>query len=649
MSDQNSFGSGPFNWEGASGITRSGADKYPNPFCDIASEYVPRDLNKILEWCEYLYLTFGTYRAAARRVVRYFITEIVLEGESDSEREKYKTFLMDDLHILKELANIGDDFMVYGNVFVSIYFPFDRYLICPHCASTYHCKTVEYKFDLSTGIFSGKCLKCHAEKVDFEREDRRSPDRTRVRIIRWNPKEIRLRVHPISDRTEYYLELDPTFIQRIRENQRFYIDDTPWSILDTVVKGQKSKGRPLFKFRDDAIYHLRDSTLAGLPIRGWSIPPIMPNFKLAYYIQLLRRYDEAIALDFIVPFRVLFPAGNAGPQGHDPLSTMSMGSFIGHMKQIVEKKRKNITDIQVAPFPVGYQMIGGEAKALAPKESIAQALDELLNAIGFPAELYKGSLSIQAFPVALRLFEKSWGALVDGLNDVIAWLLVRLSRHFMWGSVTGNLRSVTLADDIERKALALQAAAGMDVSKQTAYRPLGIDYMEEQRRVVEEQAAIQKLQQEAMEDQQAAQSGGAPAEGGAPAGPGGNPGATPGDVYEQGKEMASQLLLQTPPSMRRGELIKIKHSNPTLHAIVIQEMDNMRQEFARQGQAMMMDQAKQASAGDIPSPMLIGMLISDQILEYNRGDLRKIAMDIKHGVKGADKAFRFIYSRVRGW
>ena len=48
--------------------------------------------------------------------------------------------------------------------------------------------------------------------------------------------------------------------------------------------------------------------------------------------------------------------------------------------------------------------------------------------------------------------------------------------------------------------------------------------------------------------------------------------------------------------MRRGELIKIKHSNPTLHALVIQEMDALRQSMASQGQAAMMQQAKPSVA-----------------------------------------------------
>jgi hypothetical protein len=435
----------------------------------------------------------------------------------------------------------------------------------------------------------------------------------------------------------------------VLEGEPFYLNETPWAMVEACLKSNKSKKEYLFKFKDDSIYHLRCSTLAGLPVKGWAIPPILPNFKLAYYVQLLRRYDEAIALDFIIPFRILFP-NNTSPQGQDALSQISMTSFIGHMQQMINAKRKNLTDIQVAPFSVGYEMLGGEAKTLAPKDNIALAVDELLNSLGFPAELYKGTLSIQAFPVALRLFEKQWNSLVDGFNDLISWLMKRLSRHFMWGEVTGTLRSVTLADDVERKALSLQAAAGQDISKATAYRPLGIDYLEEQKRLVEEQETIQKLQQEARERQQAQQMGQQTSQSGQPA-----YGATPGDVYEQSKALAQQLLLQTPETMRRGELIKIKHSNPTLHALVLQEMDTMRQDMARQGQAMIMQQAKQAevigfgSAASLPSPIRVGLLIADQLTDYNRDDLRKMAMDVRDRVPHAEDAFRYVYRRMMGW
>lgn len=641
-----------------SGITKSGAGKFPNPFFDIASEYVPRNLRQIFEWSEYLYLTYGTYRTAARKVVRYFLTELVLDGETESERDQYQDFLDNDLHLLTQLAQIGDDFMVYGNVFVSIYFPFDRLLICKECETRFHIDTIKYKFDMKKTTFHGTCPKCKNEGK-FQHLDIRSLDKSKVRIIRWDPKQIRMRCHDISGEVEYYLEMDQRFVQKLNEGNRFYLNSTPWSMIEAVSKAKGSE-QPLYLFDSNSLYHMKEASLAGLPIKGWGIPPILPNFKLAYYIQLLRRYDEAIALDFIVPFRVLHPTqGAPGGAGTDPLQTMSMESFVSKMTKLVANKRKNLTDIQVSPFPIGYQMFGGEAKALAPKDNIAQAMDELLNAVGFPAELYRGSLSIQAFPVALRLFEKTWGSLVDGYDDLISWILTRISKYFMWGEITGSLRSVTLADDIERKALALQAAAGQDISKGTAYKPLGIDFLEEQSKLVEEQKEIMKLQQEAMEEQEAAQldpsGAGGGGGGGMPPGPGGSPGATPGDVHSQAKEMAYQLVTQTPETLRRGELIKIKHSNPTLHALVIQEMDALRQELSRQGQAMMLQQAKMASddpgvkvegAGSLPSPMALGLLINTQILDYTRSDMRKLAMDID--IPGVKEAFSFVFKKLNG-
>ena len=560
-----------------SGITRSGANKYPNPFFDIASEYVPSDINSIFELCEFLMTTMAPFHAVASRVVRYFLTEIVVEGEDDEEREKYENFLVDQLKLVDVLGEVGEDFAAYGNVFLSLYLPFDRMLKCPECETSYHCETIDYSF--KDGQFTGVCPKCN-KLVTFSHKDMRSPDVERARLVRWNPKRMKLRVHPVSGRTEYYHELDPEFCQKIKEGNKFFLNDTPWAMIQTALRPKDN----LFLFKPGSIFHLRTGSLSGLPIRGWGIPPMLPNFKLAYYIQLLRRYDEAITLDYIVPFRVLFPQSTQST-GQDALSMMNMGIFVSQMQNMVEHHRQQLTDVQIAPFAIGYQMLGGEGKQLSPKDSIAQAYDELFTAMGYPVELYKGSLSIQAAPVALRLFEKEQSHLVTGLNGIITWVCELAGRYFRWSDkVDAHLRPVTLADDIERRALTLQAAAGSDISKQTAYRGFGLDFMEEQKRIVEEQKEIQKLQQQAMEESAAQQLDGS---GGENAGPNAVVGATPGDVHEQAMALAQQLLTQVPATQRRSELIKIKHSNPTLHALVLQNMDEMRSQAESQGRAMM--------------------------------------------------------------
>jgi hypothetical protein len=481
----------------------------------------------------------------------------------------------------------------YGNSFVSLYFPFVRMLGCKACGSEFKDSKVDYKLVKGPAL-AGVCPKCGREG-EFRREDRRSPDASGLKLVRWDPKQIKLQHHPVSGRTVYYWDIPGDYAEKLRQGDKFYLETTPWAIVKCVVADNKGDSR-LFEFGDDAIYHFKEATLSGVDLKGWGMPPVMSNFKLAYYIQILRRYDEAIALDYIMPFRILFP--DAGPaQGQDAFGNMGMNVFKQHMQTMVRNRRRDPTAIQVAPFRVGYQAVGSEGQALAPKDSIQLASDELLNAVGYPADLYRGNLSIQAFPTALRLFEKTWGSLVDGYNDILAWVSRRICNYLLSGDIAAKLRPVTLADDIERKQLLLQAAGGMDVSKQTAYTAVGVDYLEEQRRVLEEQVKIQKLQLEAQEEQQA---GGQGQQGqGGQGGPGGEPGATPGDVYEQAKEEARRLLFQVPDSLRRGELIKMKNSNPTLHALVLQEMSQQRQEMGRQGGAQLLQQGQQQGSSPV--------------------------------------------------
>jgi len=580
-----------------SGITKNGYGKFPNPFFDIASEYIPTDIYKIFEWCEYLYLTMGTYRAASRRVVRYFMTDIVLDGQTDEERDEVNDFLNNQLHIKTEMSQIGDEFMTYGNAFISIYFPFDRFLICPKCKTEYKDDYIGYKFDAQALEFKAACKKCNFKGV-FGHQDRRSMDRDRVKIIRWNPKEIRFRYHPVSGRYTYYWQIPQDFIDKIKDGKHFFLKDTPWSMIECINK-RTSQG-VLYQFKDGMLYHHREGSLAGVKVVGWGIPPILPNFKLAYYIQVLRRYDEAIALDYIIPFRILYPETPPVSQNADAVMSANFGKINQKLQALTKKRREDPTTIQIAPFQIGYQMLGGEAKGLAPKESIEFAIKEMLNALGYPAELYQGTLSIQAAPVALRLFENTWSSMIDGNNDILNWLLGKLCRFFQWGEVTGRFTPVTLADDLERKSLALQAAAGGDISKSTAFKPFGIDYGEEAKRVLDEQAMVQELQQKAQEEAEAKASGGQSEGGGQGGDPMSGPPGTPGDLDAQAQQMAQQLLLM-PDTARRSQMIQLKKSNQTMHSLVVGHLTNMRQQASTQGQQMVIEQMKQEQGG--PGPM----------------------------------------------
>jgi hypothetical protein len=52
---------------------------------------------------------------------------------------------------------------------------------------------------------------------------------------------------------------------------------------------------------------MREDALAGVRNRGWGISRVLANFRQAWYVQVLHRYNEAIALDYVIPFRLITP------------------------------------------------------------------------------------------------------------------------------------------------------------------------------------------------------------------------------------------------------------------------------------------------------------------------------------------------------
>ena len=510
----------------------------------------------------------------------------------------------------------------YGNAFVSVRIPFRRHLRCPKCHQERALKHINYSFQ--NWSFIATCSNCNY-KGKFERIDRRSIEQDKIKLIRWSPHEMRMLHHPISHNTVYYWIPTANFKREIRKGNKFYIESTPWEIIEAIKKDQ------WFKFNPDIIYHMKEETLAGIRNAGWGIPRLMANFKQAWYVQVLKRYNEAIGLDYIIPFRVITPAKGPGSGESDPLLHMNIGSFNSKVMGMIRKHRRDPATWNALPFPIQYQALGGEGKDLAPHELITQGVDDMLNAMGFPAEMFKGTLQVQAAPMALRLFERTWTHYVSAQNGLIDWFFEAVTDLLSWERAEGRLQPVTLAEDIEKKQIQLQLAAAQQISKQTAYAPFGIDWRAEVERQFDEEkyyqdatARFQKEQARAQEmeqtfeqaDQAVAQppggapmdpaamaaGGGAPAAaggmppggappggapaGGAPAGgialPAGGAGTTPQDMLAQAEQIALQLL-GTPYESRKSEMLKIKKADETLHALVVQKIEDIRQKAKQQG------------------------------------------------------------------
>ena len=600
----------------------------PDPYVMYSTVQMPRSISDILKLCEHIWLTSGQYKMAMQRIGRYFLTKVVFDDVSDTEKKKYDEFFNGTLNIMSVLAELVDDFMCYGNSFASLYMPFNRIVICDKCNLLRNIAKIpddKIKFDMKAMKFDIECPRCE-EKTHHTHKDTRSNDEDRINIIRWNIHEMQMMHDFMSGKTDYIWNVSADLKKNIKDGNVFWLKTTPFEVIEAIAKDG------VFRFNDDVVFHMKEPTISGVQNRGWGIPRMLAAYKDIWYIQMLKRYNEALALDYIVPFRLLTPSKATAA---DPLMQYDMSNWSSKMQEMLVQHRRDPAGWHTAPFPVTYQTLGGEGQQMSPHMLLKQGTADMNDSLGVPVEMYQGTMSLQAAPTAIRLFESTWPHVQAQLNGFLNWLIKNVSQTFGWEEAKAKLQTPTYADNLERKQMIFQLQSAQQISKQTAFASLGIDPEEEQRRIIEENRFQQETQREfeeeeakkqEMQETMAQMSAPPPQQqmGGAPVDPntgmpmdpamaqgggggmvqpmGGMPGmtmpgqgsmaTTPQELMQQAEEVANQLMAM-PETARKSELINLKRSNPVLHAQVKQIMTDMTQQAASQGVSQMRQQAQQ--------------------------------------------------------
>lgn len=609
-------------------------ERFPDPFCDVASLSMPESIQTALRWTEYIMNANGPYRQAIDRVVSYFITDVEIYdvGENKTgreEKDKYQTFIADTLSIQNVLKTVGMDYMTYGNSFTSLIVPFRRYLFCARCGFEMPLDRVVNSeacaFSWQNFQFHATCPNCKYVGP-WKHVDRRSGDTGHITVKRWSPHEIDILWDPYTGECSYVWKIPEDYRTLIKQGHLHHLERASWEVIQAIKNGQN------LLFDKGIIFHLKEDALAGMRNRGWGISRVLANFREAWYYQILKRYNEAVALDYVIPFRVITPMPRGGDaQSSDPVHSINLSSFTARVNAMIRARRTDPARWNILPFPVQYQALGGDASQLAPRDLLDQGLETLLKCIGMPVELFNGTLTLQAAPAALRLFEANWSHLPHNLNLFLSELVSSVSRVMSWEPVGAKLQRVTHADDLNRQMAKLQLMQGQQISKSTGLSSVGLDYRDEIKQMLEEEKIYAEEQERMQAEMQQAQQmkdmsqapdmaagvgdtgagatgmpqGGAP--GAAPAGgmPGQAPSPvdqflaqrqnspnvprTPEDLQQQAQLIANQLL-SMPESVKDSELIKLKRSDSTMHALVTSIIDDIRQQARSQGGAMLMAQ-----------------------------------------------------------
>lgn len=603
--------------------TLFGNKKFNDPFLLNSNRYIPKDFYTALEFSLYLAIKNPLYTQAAKRLVSYFLTDVEFVGKTgdQNERDNLHEYLIDSLDLFGALQQCGLEQFIYGNSFLRINFPFDRYLV-DRRNNSYRLINVksfgdDIKFNLSTMTYNvPDPLTAHLpyeqrSRVDLEFIDRKVHDKSRIALRILDPKRMMLNMNCISGQIEYIYQFEERFKAAVKSGDQIHqVNSTPMEMLKAIKNEQD------FKFNPGTLIHFREPFISGITFNGWGIPNILLNYNNIHQVQVLRCINEAVGLDYMLPFRLISPNSSPSQGGADIASAMNMGKWRSAMAQLIKARRLDPTALHTVPFPVTYQELGASGKALAPVDLMSAANNDVLNGLGIPPELWNLSLQFQAIPTAIRLVEMTNIHLMRAFNNATKFIVKKIAEYMEEEPIGVKLSRPRMADDLEKKHILLQLASGGEVSRATAWKAFNIDDpIEEKKRRVQEDIEIQKNEQkenEAFEremtlgsanqvvDAMIQSSQQPPAAQGAPAatpvsGGGGGGGVqnaaamfmngqtvTPLDLREQGMQMAQQLL-QMSEGDRRRELNSLRATNDILYSVVKQSMEEIRAQGESQG------------------------------------------------------------------
>ncbi len=417
-----------------------------SPLFDFLTAFAPRKLKDLFRLCEYLYFNSAQIYAVLQKFATYPITEITYTTSNHALRKRYEKLHDKTLKTKRILYAAAIDKYVYGNGFYSIYSPFMRFLKCPHCSHLSNINSTEYKLNLKKLIFNFDCKNCKRAKVRAEVIDKKLFRQDMISIIRWDPKLMDIDYNPITGHREYFYTIPKELKERISKGNKHLINTMPMSFLEALQKDET------YKFADGKLMHIKMDAPSGIEAQ-WGFPPLACTIKLFFFAAVLRKANEAIALDYVTPFRIISPK-QASSNG-DPVISISLANWSSTMKQDIKKWRRDPLHMMWSPIPCEITYMGGQARALMTLGEVQTAEDNIIAALGIPKEFIYGGFSAMGSGIQLRVLENQLIQQTGDLTDLLQWITDSVARLLGWATIEADLAPFKLVDDVQQKQMLL--------------------------------------------------------------------------------------------------------------------------------------------------------------------------------------------------
>lgn len=419
---------------------------FSNPFFDQASTYMPPTMKALFGFCRYFFLTHGVIHAVTMKAAEYAITDIIFQHKYKHVVQRWEELMLGSMNyrVVEFEANL--DYYVYGNAMLSPSFPFKKFLKCPNCPAKVGALESRANWRYTNSKFWFSCPKCGQTGYakSFDEQITRYND---IGVVRWNPELVSILNNETTGHSDYILDLSAEFKGHVAAGRKDLIATTPEIFLDAL---RQKRG---IVFDPKSVFHMRRPALSSMN-KGWGIPLIMPVLKDAYYMQVLKKAQEAVMLTYIVPQIFLFPQPATG--GADPFVTANLQQWRDHLRREISRQRMDPSYYGILPFPVGHQTIGENGKNLLLMPEIRELAEQMVVAMGFPIDLIFGNGTYAASSVNMRMLENFFLSNVQARARMLTWFTQRVGAFLNWDLPVTKYKPFRMADDLQRQAFNLQ-------------------------------------------------------------------------------------------------------------------------------------------------------------------------------------------------
>lgn len=480
------------------GGSRGFGVRYPSPFFDVAQQFLPENVHQLHLWCRYYFLTNPIVNVACQKMAEYPVTPIIWETEDAELRQACGT-IEEELRLQQFQVEIGLDYFVYGNAFVSVIFPMEKYLVCQKCGERHRASKNRSLYKWRNGRFRLRCRSC-GHKGDAIQSDVYLRTIRGAKVIRWNPESVEIKHNEINGRTRYYYRLPRRVINDIKMGDPDAIEGLPYAFLEAARRGRA------LAFNEENFYHLKRPTVAQKD-QGWGSPLIYPLLKDAFYLQIMKKAQESLLLEHVVPLRVIFPGPSTGGGNDQPFGSYNLQNWKRKIDAELNIWKRDHNYIPILPVNVGFQQFGGSAKALILHQEFRLHAEQMLAGAGIPVEFVFGGLQWSASNTTLRALENTFLGYNRQRYGLMKFVMRRVLSHMRMPWVDFRFDRFKMADDLQRSMFYFQLNQAQKISDRRLLEELGEDFDVETERMgaeLKQQLDTQRKMQIATADVQGA-------------------------------------------------------------------------------------------------------------------------------------------------